>query len=77
MTETHLCKNRPFFHVFIQKRLLKKLLSRVYNIYLKIKRLKMDSITPKTLAKPYKYSFKKRAIKEGKKGRRGEKIGKY
>jgi hypothetical protein len=63
--------------VFIQKRLLKKLLSRVYNIYLKIKRLKMDSITPKTPAKPYKYSFKKRAIKEGKKGRRGEKIGKY
>jgi hypothetical protein len=50
--------------VFIHKRLLKKLLSRVDNIYLKIKRLEMDSIPPKTLAKHYKYPFKKRAIKE-------------
>jgi hypothetical protein len=63
--------------VFIHKRLLKKLLSRAYNIYLKIKRLEMDSIPLKTLVKPYKYPFKKRAIKEKKKERRREKIGKY
>jgi hypothetical protein len=37
----------------------------------------MDSIPLKTLVKPYKYPFKKRAIKEKKKERRREKIGKY
>jgi hypothetical protein len=30
-------------------------LSRVYNTFLKIKRLEMDSKPPQTLAKPYKY----------------------
>jgi len=38
-------------------------LSRVYDIYLKIKMSEMDSKPPKTLAKLYKYPFKKRAKK--------------
>jgi hypothetical protein len=36
---------------------------------------KMDSKPPKTLAKPYKYPFKKRVEKKKKYGRK--KVGKY
>jgi len=54
-----------FFSRVHTQRLLNEFffLSRVYDIYLKIKMSEMDSKPPKTLAKPYKYPFKKRAEK--------------
>jgi len=47
MTETPLCKNQPFLCVHTL-RLLSRFLSRVYNLFLKIKTSEMDS-------KPYKF----------------------
>jgi hypothetical protein len=56
-------------------KVLNEFLSRVYNIYLKIKRFEMDSRSPKTLSKSYKYPLKKRVEKKGRK--KEKKIGKY
>jgi hypothetical protein len=54
-------KELTFFLCVHIQRLLTRFLSRVYNIYLKIKRSEMDSKPPKSITKPYKYSLMKRS----------------
>jgi len=54
-------KEPTFFLCVHIQRLLTRFLSRVYNIYLKIKRSEMDSKPPKSITKPYKYSLMKRS----------------
>jgi hypothetical protein len=54
-------KEPTFFLCVHIQRLLTRFLSRVYNIYLKIKRSEMDSKPPKSITKSYKYSLMKRS----------------